>query len=264
MTVLVDRRPLSPGLPCPALVCPACLPNTHSLPSKIHKQDANGSCFRTQCNHLFCESCAFQHFGQSQACPSCGVSLEEANIFEVTLGLAPGQFDKMMFQVRVCLKTLMIVFLNLEFSVSLYFLNFCAFVCLFWGSSTSRSIIFFLAPVCVVILLWPWTSPTCNRAETINGFKGEEAVSNIDTKHKHTHAHTAKHTHLGFVVLSMEREVRSASTRYERRSIPLCQSMWHWYIRSIYTTPSSTQTNVIPKMRRSVFLFAPTLLHNAR
>ncbi|CAN0209986.1 unnamed protein product [Pylaiella littoralis] len=60
--------------------------------------DANGSCFRTQCNHLFCESCAFQHFGQSQACPSCGVSLEEANIFEVTLGLAPGQFDKMMFQ----------------------------------------------------------------------------------------------------------------------------------------------------------------------
>ncbi|CAN0427553.1 unnamed protein product [Ascophyllum nodosum] len=61
-------------------------------------KEANGACFRTQCGHLFCESCAFQHFGQSQSCPSCGVSLEEADITDLTLGLAPSHFSRMVFQ----------------------------------------------------------------------------------------------------------------------------------------------------------------------
>lgn len=64
-------------------------------------QEANGACFRTQCGHLFCESCAFQHFGQSQSCPACGVSLEEADITDLTVGLAPAHFRRMMFQARV-------------------------------------------------------------------------------------------------------------------------------------------------------------------
>ncbi|CAN0406496.1 unnamed protein product, partial [Scytosiphon promiscuus] len=34
-------------------------------------------CYRTACDHLLCESCAFAHFGHSQACPRCGQSLQE-------------------------------------------------------------------------------------------------------------------------------------------------------------------------------------------
>lgn len=64
-------------------------------------QEANGSCFRTQCGHLFCESCSFQHFGQSQSCPACGLSLEEADITDLTVGLPPAHFRRMMFQARI-------------------------------------------------------------------------------------------------------------------------------------------------------------------
>lgn len=62
-------------------------------------QEANGSCFRTQCGHLFCESCAFQHFGQSQTCPACSASLEESDITDLTVGLAPSHFRRVLFQV---------------------------------------------------------------------------------------------------------------------------------------------------------------------
>eukprot|EP00903_Cladosiphon_okamuranus_P019221 g17675.t1 len=61
--------------------------------------EANGACFRTRCGHLFCESCAYQHFGQSQACAACGASLEEADVWDVTLGLdATSQIEKIVFQ----------------------------------------------------------------------------------------------------------------------------------------------------------------------
>ncbi len=63
-------------------------------------QEANGACFRTRCGHLFCESCAFQHFGASQACAACGASLEEADISELNLGLAPSHYEKIVFQAR--------------------------------------------------------------------------------------------------------------------------------------------------------------------
>lgn len=65
------------------------------------RQEANGACFRTRCGHLFCESCAFQHFGQSQACAACGASLEEADISELNVGLAPSQYEKIVYQARV-------------------------------------------------------------------------------------------------------------------------------------------------------------------
>ncbi|CAM9486053.1 unnamed protein product [Choristocarpus tenellus] len=62
-------------------------------------QEANGACFRTLCGHLFCEACAFGHFGQNQTCPSCGAKLNEADISDLTVGLEPvAQFQKMIFQ----------------------------------------------------------------------------------------------------------------------------------------------------------------------
>ena len=65
-------------------------------------QEAGGACFRTTCGHFYCESCAFQHFGQSQACAVCGTALQEADISELNLGLASSDFGKIVFQVCCC------------------------------------------------------------------------------------------------------------------------------------------------------------------
>ncbi|CAM9348594.1 unnamed protein product [Ectocarpus sp. 13 AM-2016] len=72
----------------------------HSLPHRCNMcwNEGNGSCYVTRCGHLFCESCAFRHFGQSQACPTCGHGLDESEIQDLTLGLEPSSVRRIVFE----------------------------------------------------------------------------------------------------------------------------------------------------------------------
>ncbi|CAM9278511.1 unnamed protein product, partial [Phaeothamnion confervicola] len=59
----------------------------------------SGQCFRTTCRHIFCESCAYNHFGEHQTCPSCGRELRETDVCEVSFGLPPSQdFTSSLYQ----------------------------------------------------------------------------------------------------------------------------------------------------------------------
>ncbi|KAL4110725.1 hypothetical protein PRIC1_002414 [Phytophthora ramorum] len=66
----------------PQLRCNACwgpiLPDAQSAET----------CYRTSCGHLFCEKCAYKHFGQGRLqCPACNVDLSQARsgISETTI-----------------------------------------------------------------------------------------------------------------------------------------------------------------------------------
>ncbi|ETI36131.1 hypothetical protein F441_17562 [Phytophthora nicotianae CJ01A1] len=66
----------------PKLRCNACwepiLPDAQSAET----------CYRTSCGHLFCEKCAYKHFGQGRLqCPACSVDLNQARggISETTI-----------------------------------------------------------------------------------------------------------------------------------------------------------------------------------
>nr|CCA20432.1 AlNc14C94G5795 [Albugo laibachii Nc14] len=64
----------------PQLRCNACweriLSSTHSAQT----------CYRTYCSHLFCEKCAYKHFGGGQlVCPACHSDMSRNGINETTI-----------------------------------------------------------------------------------------------------------------------------------------------------------------------------------
>ncbi|KAF4146918.1 zinc-RING finger domain [Phytophthora infestans] len=68
-----DAGKLSASHVRPQLRCNACwepiLPDVQSAET----------CYRTSCGHLFCEKCAYKHFGQGRLqCPVCSIDLNEA------------------------------------------------------------------------------------------------------------------------------------------------------------------------------------------
>ncbi|CEG40684.1 cyclin b1 interacting protein 1 [Plasmopara halstedii] len=81
-----DEATLSASHIRPQLRCNACwdpiLPDSQSAET----------CYRTSCGHLFCEKCAYKHFGQGRLkCPACSVDLSQVRdgISETTIhGLA--------------------------------------------------------------------------------------------------------------------------------------------------------------------------------
>ncbi|KAF4037101.1 zinc-RING finger domain [Phytophthora infestans] len=77
-----DAGKLSASHVRPQLRCNACwepiLPDVQSAET----------CYRTSCGHLFCEKCAYKHFGQGRLqCPVCSIDLNEARggISETTI-----------------------------------------------------------------------------------------------------------------------------------------------------------------------------------
>ncbi|KAG3112748.1 hypothetical protein PI125_g7941 [Phytophthora idaei] len=77
-----DAASLSASHIRPQLRCNACwepiLPDAQSAET----------CYRTSCGHLFCEKCAYKHFGQGRLqCPACSIDLSQARggISETTI-----------------------------------------------------------------------------------------------------------------------------------------------------------------------------------
>ncbi|CAM9692462.1 unnamed protein product, partial [Chrysoparadoxa australica] len=60
--------------------------------------EASGTCFRTRCKHVFCETCAYQHFSEYTSCPACGMQLQEADIKDFIVGVPLPQFQSSCFQ----------------------------------------------------------------------------------------------------------------------------------------------------------------------
>ncbi|KAG6961178.1 hypothetical protein JG688_00009246 [Phytophthora aleatoria] len=70
-----DAASLSASHIRPQLRCNACwepiLPDAQSAET----------CYRTSCGHLFCEKCAYKHFGQGRLqCPACSIDLSQAYV----------------------------------------------------------------------------------------------------------------------------------------------------------------------------------------
>ncbi|KAF1790713.1 Zinc finger, RING-type, conserved site [Phytophthora cactorum] len=86
-----DAASLSASHIRPQLRCNACwepiLPDVQSAET----------CYRTSCGHLFCEKCAYKHFGQGRLqCPACSIDLSQARggISETTIhGVANSKFQ---------------------------------------------------------------------------------------------------------------------------------------------------------------------------
>ncbi|KAL7680683.1 putative Zinc finger, RING-type [Plasmopara halstedii] len=82
-----DEATLSASHIRPQLRCNACwdpiLPDSQSAET----------CYRTSCGHLFCEKCAYKHFGQGRLkCPACSVDLSQVYASHMLLRwIADGQ-----------------------------------------------------------------------------------------------------------------------------------------------------------------------------
>jgi len=58
----------------------------------------DGICYRTSCQHLFCESCASKVFSNSCICPLCNTTLSEQDVIETNIGVTHDDSRKEVFQ----------------------------------------------------------------------------------------------------------------------------------------------------------------------
>jgi hypothetical protein len=61
-------------------------------------ESLHNTCYRTICQHLYCELCACQSFQISSKCPVCDRKLHEGEVREVLIGIAPLSLIDSMFQ----------------------------------------------------------------------------------------------------------------------------------------------------------------------
>jgi hypothetical protein len=58
----------------------------------------DGNCYRTKCQHLYCEACAGRAFSKGTLCSICGSKLHEGEVREVMIGIAPLPLLDSLFQ----------------------------------------------------------------------------------------------------------------------------------------------------------------------
>jgi hypothetical protein len=61
-------------------------------------ESLHNTCYRTICQHLYCELCACQSFQISSKCPVCDRKLHDGEVREVLIGIAPLSLIDSMFQ----------------------------------------------------------------------------------------------------------------------------------------------------------------------